>query len=89
MANPVQTAAAPPATLKQTQQALTAARHLEAAGEAHQYLTFALSSELYAVGILNVKEIIEYGNLTEIPMMPRSCLVSSWRISTMTMQVRR
>jgi len=70
MANPAQTAVAPPATLKQSQQALTAARHLEAAGEAHQYLTFALSSELYAVGILNVKEIIEYGNLTEIPMMP-------------------
>jgi purine-binding chemotaxis protein CheW len=35
-----------------------------------QYLTFALSSEMFAVGILNVKEIIEYGNLTEIPMMP-------------------
>ncbi len=53
-----------------SQQALTAARHLAAAGEAHQYLTFALSGEMYAVGILNVKEIIEYGNLTEIPMMP-------------------
>ena len=25
---------------------------------------------MYAVGILNVKEIIEYGSLTEIPMMP-------------------
>ncbi|MFA6312162.1 MAG: chemotaxis protein CheW [Sterolibacterium sp.] len=60
--------ATPPAI--PSKQALTAARHLEAAGEAHQYLTFALSSELYAVGILNVKEIIEYGNLTEIPMMP-------------------
>ena len=54
----------------QTAQQLTAARHLAAAGEAHQYLTFALASEMYAVGILNVKEIIEYGNLTEIPMMP-------------------
>ena len=53
-----------------TRQALTAARHLAAAGEAHQYLTFALSGEMYGVGILNVKEIIEYGNLTEIPMMP-------------------
>jgi len=47
-----------------------AARQLAAAGEAHQYLTFALSGEMFAVGILNVKEIIEYGNLTEIPMMP-------------------
>ena len=35
-----------------------------------QYLTFALGGEMFAVGILNVKEIIEYGNLTEIPMMP-------------------
>ena len=57
-------------TQQSTQQALTAARHLAAAGEAHQYLTFLLSGEMYAVGILNVKEIIEYGNLTEIPMMP-------------------
>src|SRR5512133_4017163 len=35
-----------------------------------QYLTFALGGEMFAVGILNVKEIIEYGQLTEIPMMP-------------------
>ena len=35
-----------------------------------QYLTFSLHGEMFAVGILNVKEIIEYGNLTEIPMMP-------------------
>jgi purine-binding chemotaxis protein CheW len=35
-----------------------------------QYLTFALGGEMFAVGILNVKEIIEYGNLTQIPMMP-------------------
>ena len=35
-----------------------------------QYLTFLLSGEMFGVGILNVKEIIEYGNLTEIPMMP-------------------
>jgi purine-binding chemotaxis protein CheW len=35
-----------------------------------QYLTFQLGGEMYAIGILNVKEIIEYGQLTEIPMMP-------------------
>ena len=52
------------------QQALAAARHLAAAGEAHQYLTFLLGGEMYAVAILNVKEIIEYGQLTGIPMMP-------------------
>jgi purine-binding chemotaxis protein CheW len=35
-----------------------------------QHLTFLLHGEMFAVGILNVKEIIEYGKLTEIPMMP-------------------
>ena len=40
------------------------------AAEIAQYLTFQLSGEMYAVGILNVKEIIEYGSLTGIPMMP-------------------
>ncbi|MDX9707065.1 MAG: chemotaxis protein CheW [Azospira sp.] len=39
-------------------------------GDTNQYLTFTLGSEMFAVGILNVKEIIEYGNLTEVPMMP-------------------
>jgi purine-binding chemotaxis protein CheW len=38
--------------------------------DARQYLTFLLAGEMYAVAILNVKEIIEYGTLTEIPMMP-------------------
>ena len=41
-----------------------------AAQEAQQYLTFLLGGEMYAVGILNGKEIIEYGQITEIPMMP-------------------
>lgn len=62
-------------TLVQAQAATTAAtavaaRQLASAGEANQYLTFTLSGEMFAVGILNVKEIIEYGSLTEIPMMP-------------------
>lgn len=38
--------------------------------DTQQHLTFMLGGEMYAVGILNVKEIIEYGQLTEIPMMP-------------------
>ena len=42
----------------------------EAAESPQQYLTFLLGGEMFAVGILNVKEIIEYGNVTEIPMMP-------------------
>jgi purine-binding chemotaxis protein CheW len=37
---------------------------------AGQYLTFVLGGETYALGILNIKEIIDYGNLTEVPMMP-------------------
>jgi purine-binding chemotaxis protein CheW len=51
-------------------QAVATASQLASAGEANQYLTFALAGEMFAVGILNVKEIIEYGNLTEIPMLP-------------------
>ena len=39
-------------------------------GDTHQFLTFTLGSEMFAVGTLSVKEIIEYGQLTEVPMMP-------------------
>ncbi|MBZ0092690.1 MAG: chemotaxis protein CheW [Sulfuricellaceae bacterium] len=35
-----------------------------------QYLTFLLSDEMFAIGILGIKEIIEYGSLTTVPMMP-------------------
>lgn len=38
--------------------------------KAGQYLTFVLSGEVYAMGILNVKEIIAYGQVTDVPMMP-------------------
>jgi purine-binding chemotaxis protein CheW len=38
--------------------------------EAQQYLTFSLGSEMFAVGTLSVKEIIEYGQLTVVPMVP-------------------
>ncbi|MEN6585731.1 MAG: chemotaxis protein CheW [Sulfuricella sp.] len=36
----------------------------------HQYLTFMLGGEVFAIGILSIKEIIEYGQLTVVPMMP-------------------
>jgi purine-binding chemotaxis protein CheW len=39
-------------------------------GEEGQYLTFTLGKEMYAIGILNIKEILEYGQLTSVPMMP-------------------
>jgi purine-binding chemotaxis protein CheW len=35
-----------------------------------QYLTFTLRAETYAIGILNIKEIIEYGQVTEVPLVP-------------------
>jgi len=38
--------------------------------EEQQYLTFQLGAEMFAVGILNIREIIEYGSLTTVPMMP-------------------
>jgi purine-binding chemotaxis protein CheW len=41
-----------------------------AAVEQKQYLTFMLGSEMFAIAILGIKEIIEYGGLTEVPMMP-------------------
>lgn len=38
--------------------------------EPTQYLTFMLAGEVFAIGILSIKEIIEYSSLTEVPMMP-------------------
>lgn len=38
--------------------------------ESGQYLTFTLAMEMFAVSTLAVKEIIEYGQITTVPMMP-------------------
>lgn len=38
--------------------------------EEGQYLTFLIGGEMFAISILGIKEIIEYGNLTTVPMMP-------------------
>ena len=38
--------------------------------EPTQYLTFMLAQEQFAIGILGIKEIIEYQGVTEVPMMP-------------------
>jgi len=35
-----------------------------------QFLTFELATEIYAINILFIREIIEYGNLTQVPMVP-------------------
>lgn len=42
----------------------------QAGQERQQYLTFMLGGEVFAMGILSIKEIIEYGQLTEVPRMP-------------------
>lgn len=38
--------------------------------EHQQFLTFNLSEEMFAIGILSIREIIEYGQLTEVPLVP-------------------
>ncbi len=42
----------------------------EHGGEENQYLTFNLAGEVFAVGILSVKEIIQYHRPTPVPMAP-------------------
>lgn len=43
---------------------------LNASELSKQYLSFMLSNEVYAVDILFIKEILEFGTLTRVPMMP-------------------
>lgn len=38
--------------------------------EEGQFLTFLLAKEMFAISISSIKEIIEYGQLTPVPMMP-------------------
>jgi purine-binding chemotaxis protein CheW len=35
-----------------------------------QYLTFSLGEEVFAMNITNVREIIQYGPMTTVPLMP-------------------
>ncbi|QEL54212.1 chemotaxis protein CheW [Chromobacterium paludis] len=39
-------------------------------GETLQYLTFQLSGETFAIGILRIREILEYIKPTTVPLMP-------------------
>lgn len=43
---------------------------VQATADHTQYLTFMLGGEVFAIGILAIKEIIEYSGLTVVPMMP-------------------
>lgn len=51
-------------------QQLVKREQVAAVEQAQQYLTFSLGQEMFAVGILQVREIIEYGAVTTVPMMP-------------------
>lgn len=52
------------------QQAHLKANEEDVNDDIQQYLTFMLGGKIYALDILNIKEIIEYGEITEIPMTP-------------------
>jgi purine-binding chemotaxis protein CheW len=63
------------ALVKNDSRAMVAKDSVASAGgaeELQQYLTFMLGGEVFAIGILHIKEIIEYGQLTTVPMMPDS-----------------
>jgi purine-binding chemotaxis protein CheW len=55
---------AKPATIE-TATAAADRRH-----DQNQYLTFVLGRETFAIGILGIKEILEYEAPTDVPMMP-------------------
>ncbi|TAN69647.1 MAG: chemotaxis protein CheW [Methylobacter sp.] len=50
--------------------ALSAVAESQELEEQQQYLTFMLSGETYAISIVRIKEIIQYGQVTEVPRMP-------------------
>ncbi len=39
-------------------------------GDGSQFLTFSLDDEVFAMDIRNVREIIQYGAMTKVPLMP-------------------
>lgn len=56
--------------MSQLQQTRQAELVTDRVSEQHQYLTFRVGQEMFAVGILHIREIIEYGTLTTVPLMP-------------------
>ena len=56
--------------MNQTQRHEEVVRIADTSGDENQYLTFQVGREMFAVGILHIREIIEYGSLTTVPMMP-------------------
>lgn len=56
--------------MSQVQRQQEVVRIADTSGDQNQYLTFQIGREMFAVGILHIREIIEYGSLTTVPMMP-------------------
>ena len=46
------------------------AQELAAEQQVQQFLTFSLQDEMFGLNILPIKEIIEYGKITAVPMVP-------------------
>jgi purine-binding chemotaxis protein CheW len=57
--------------MKQLARANTDIQDQAGLGEGQQYLTFMVAGEMFGFGIQNIREIIEFGNVTQVPMMPR------------------
>lgn len=55
---------------QQTSQQTVTVEEQVSAGQVKQFLTFVLNDEVYGIGILNIREIIEYADLTVVPLMP-------------------
>lgn len=53
------------------QAALAVDGHSEVDPDQNQYLTFKLSGETYAVSILRLREIIDFTELTNVPLVPQ------------------
>jgi purine-binding chemotaxis protein CheW len=62
----------PDSTLTDPPAAPVAALEPVPANPPSQYLTFMLTGAPFAIGILAIKEIIEFARLTTVPMMPRA-----------------
>ncbi len=45
---------------------------VETVAEMEQYLTFEVAGEIYAIGILDLREIISFQSATRVPMAPKS-----------------
>ncbi|MEH6347314.1 MAG: chemotaxis protein CheW [Bermanella sp.] len=58
--------------MQQMPQQDTAHEHAGATSHEHitQFLTFELNADVYGIEILNIREIIDFGNITRVPMMP-------------------